>query len=529
VKTYYGKTLLMEAARSKFEIFKLLVESKYYDENMLLLQDGEMNAVSYAFKFNIDVTKYITEMGCWRKLMYYQNEYGDSLLTYSVNKPDIVEYICNSDKCNSDMLKLTNNIGENCGHIFISSIGNKYSFGNLVSSKLSDLELIQHRDLHGDTCLHIACKNRQDCISILLGCRFMTSDMWLLQNNKLHNPMMIMLENSSNMYDVKIFDKVLKFITNDLLRQTDAKKRTTLMYIARYNSNLLKKILADPLFDKDILRLRDCKLYTCIMYACKYNDMSVKLLLDVVQANMENGTDLLHSNHKSHGSCFTIAAKWSPQALQYLFKINEKLLLANILEFSEGSHDVMQVSCRYNGESMKYILKAYEEAKYEKIFKEYEKDNPIILAAKFQPSAIKYILDSKYASQGLFDIREDDKNCIDYAFDNQPQGLIYMIESRHSTPEILNREDHVGYRLLDKLKRVYPNIVSFDNLKEIKLTRYPSICGDTEDYDICKICYIFKTNITFDCGHNSCPSCAFKLKNCHICRHGIQHKNIIFD
>jgi len=117
---------------------------------------------------------------------------------------------------------------------------------------------------------------------------------------------------------------------------------------------------------------------------------------------------------------------------------------------------------------------------------------------------------------------------IEEAFDFQPKALKYLVESKHATMEIINREDHIGYRLFDKLRRLYSDLDKLENISSLKLTQYNNDLVTEDNQSVCRICYTYLTKIVFDCYHTACVGCAFKLKECHQCRKEIKEKNIMF-
>ena len=234
---------------------------------------------------------------------------------------------------------------------------------------------------------------------------------------------------------------------------------------------------------------------------------------------------MLFSTHTDYGSCLTIAARHQPVAIKHLLAWDK--LSWQLINTLEDHKDFVRIGCIYNAEAVKWAIES--DIDISKFMNNISGEPAIILASKYQPIAVQYILESKYGNADMLEFERNSRVCLDDAFDFQPKALKYIIESKHSSPEYLNREDYTGYRLIHKLQRIYPNISNIDEVKNNTLTQCDNIQAGEDDSQACRICYTYKTRVFFmPCGHTACVGCSFKLKKCHQCRELIQSRNIIF-
>ena len=69
------------------------------------------NVAIFAFNRNLDMVKLLVESSYWcEELMYYKEIDEDFLMLHTYNRPDTIQYLLTSGKCNYKMLSMKNKI-----------------------------------------------------------------------------------------------------------------------------------------------------------------------------------------------------------------------------------------------------------------------------------------------------------------------------------------------------------------------------------------------------------------------------------
>lgn len=510
---------LMNAVYVSYEIFITLAESKYFNPMMYdHVDDYGHNVAIYAISSSLDITKYLAESQYWDKMKYHQDIDNDFILLFSYRNPEITKYLLESDKVDDKMICMTNRMGMNLSHMYCLKGEEKYgteSMQLLLESGRYTEELFLSQDVIGCTPLHTACEHSAKSAELLIKSEFMSNKVMVVKANSGLNVAMLSVKFNNAITDL-LFD--LGYLTNVVLAQKDTSLVTTMMYIGRYSPKLLEKVLGSEHFEKHMLYQRDKKNRTLLMYCCRYNAASVKYLV-------EHGIDnsMMFNGHMDYGSALITAARYQPLALKYMLQyqnINYKVLNAN-----EKGMNFINTGCRYNADSVKYAIESNYDLEH--FFSGLTK--VLIYACRYQPDAVSHILESKYASAKMLKTIKDGRTCIEEAYDFQPKALVHLIKSEYGDDKNLNREDEIGYRLMNKIRSNYPNIRKLEDVTKINLTDYTNDIAEEDDPMICEICCNYKTKIVFNpCCHTSCVGCAFKMRKCHICRKMIEDKKPIY-
>jgi hypothetical protein len=256
------------------------------------------------------------------------------------------------------------------------------------------------------------------------------------------------------------------------------------------------------------------------MHICKYNGKLMKLVLE----NNLTSNDMLYLGHMDFGSCLTIAAKFQPLALKYL--LDWKELDWKIIHTFHKKKNFLTIASKYSPIAVKYAIKSPIDL-HELIYCN-SNETPFVNACRYQPDAVKSLLNSKYGSLSLILWKIDEKTCLDEAYDCQPKSLLNILKSKFGN-DLLNLEDDRGYRLIFKIKSIFSHVNKLEDVEKISLTHYHNQV--TKEYkNQCEICCTYKkVVIFFPCLHMTCVGCAFKLKNCPKCRSVIDKRKIIFD
>lgn len=499
------------------DMFDIILNSKYFKKDLLLEKDiyGH-NAISYTLCKSLDALKYMINNNIWESDMILQRDNsGDTLLMCCINDSVVIEYLSDNNMINNDIIKERNNIDQTCLHIFMTK---NDQCMKILSDRYDLRETLKYQDKYGNTCMHAGAIIQNNAImKDILNSDNITSDVFDIQNNDKKTILMLAMEN-----DLDVTFTILNHprFNKESLYITDKNGNNALMYAVRYFPDVINKIL--ELAGKDILDKRNNKYETAVMYASYYSLRSTKILLLNINIELKH----LYNGHTDHPSILTIAMRYQPLVVKLLMDIqpDENIIICN----DEDGYNAVKIGCIYNSESLKYLLNSTY--RLDILFNNIYTPHPIILAARYQPDAVKYILESEYGSSKLFDIEWEDKTCINEAFDNQPKALCHIIRSKHLTEEILSREDAGGCTLLYRIKRIYRSKV--DNIHDVlnlELADSKNIIADDNDPNICNICYTYKKNIIISpCFHTLCVGCAFKIKRCPMCKKDIEHRSEIF-
>lgn len=315
---------------------------------------------------------------------------------------------------------------------------------------------------------------------------------------------------------IKIFKK---YSCSELVLQKDNDGNNLLHYATKYSPKLLKLILKTEYCNFDLLNERNNDGMTCHMYACKYNGKSLKYLLD----HKDTTNDMLYTGHIDFGSALTLASRYQPIAAKTLFEWEK--LEWKIWNSVEDKENFFNIACKYNAEVVKYAIESTHD------LSDYIKTGiPFYYACKYQPDAVKYILESVYGSRELIFKVVDERVCIDEAYEVQPKSFINILTSKYGSEDMLFHEDEKGYKLAYKITKVFDNVTTFSEIKNIKLATYDNIMVDNDNDECCSICYTYKPIVIFSpCLHMSCVGCAFKLRKCHKCRTKIDNRQVRYD
>lgn len=527
-KDVNGYNIIIIGINSTFEIFKLLVESKYMKQEMLYLEDElGHNTVCKAFGTDFEKTKYLLDSKYWNDdLMYHKDRDDDYILAYASMNSEIVKYMLESPKCTQKLVDMTNSMGMTCAHYFSMVNYDNNTLEILLNSSWCNEYIIHKQDSYGYTCLHHACmKESNTIVDYIIKSKYYTKDLLMIIDNKGRNALMLALEhNSDAVFSILESD----VCTPEVIFQKDRINGDNVFnYAIKYSDKAAKYILNNISIDLD-LTIRNYEHLTPIMLACKYNGDLVEVMLQKDNCSPECLTSL----HSDFPSALTLAARYQSVAIKHILKwdkINWIILNSTDSDIRDKDNklDFIGVSCKYNPESLKYALESSIDLS--NFFHLSQQLHPIMLATKYQPDALKLILESKYINPEMFLITYEDVTCIELAFDSQPKSLWNIINSDIVTEELFHMPDQEGYSIIYKLTNIYPNIKVLGDINISNMIKYTNIVGEENSDSLCMICCEFKNSIVFNCGHLCCVGCAFKLLDCHTCRKKIKKKTFIYE
>lgn len=514
----YNRNILMMASLMNHETFSLIIKSKYVTKDMFFHCDKyKHNVLIYALNKDIDTLKLIVESDFWsNSLMYYTDIDNDFVMMYPYDKPDIVKYLLDLDRCDTMMVQMTNNVSKNCSHYYAQY--NDISLGHLLESKLCTAEIINYQDISGETCLHLASKHNVKSLMKLIDSKYMTHDLILKQNNKGQNALMLLLVHNP-FAAIDLYRKFMDF--DQLLWQTDKGGKNLLFYALRYNTKLLRIILKASSCTNNKLTHKNINGMTCYMYAGKHNGNALKFLLK----HKDTSNEMLFFDHLDYGSALTLAAKYQPEGVKHL--LSWKPLSWKVVSSLFQKKNFVSIACTYNSIAVKYAIDSAVDLS-EFFEKRATIDNPFFNACRFQPEAVKYILDSKYGSKQLILNKIEGRSCLEEAYDLQPKALMYILKSKYNCLDFLNNEDERGYRLINRIKTVFSDINTIEDIGAITLTHHDNTVAADKNSKSCDICLTYKSAVVFlPCFHMCCVGCAFKLRKCHQCRSMIENRKVI--
>jgi len=511
-------SIISMATRSTVEIFRMLVESKYMDEK-LILQGNKYghNLIIYALSYNYEITKYLVNSKYWTdEVKYYKDIDNDFLLLYCKNSLETVKYLFENGKIDKKMLMMRNSMNITCAHFYVQD---EKILKILLESEFCDNELIDQQDNHGRTCLHIACKNNVKSFELILESKYCSENLMLKQDNRGVNILMMAIIANPELIKIILESK---YFTKAMLQQKDNIGNNCLMYIVRYNPKSIDLVIKHKYYTNKLLQDRNSYNDTCYLHAARYNGIALKYLMKLENAS----NDLLYYGHTDHGSCLTIAALYQPIGVKYILeweKLSWKII--NTIS-STNQQNFVSIGCKYNSDVVKYAI----ESKYDitSQLSLNKKDPAIFLAAKYQPDAVKYILNSKYGITRMLKYKINDRTSLMEAYNFQPRSLLNIVNSRLYNESLSRQLDSSGSELIHKISKIYPDISTLKDIKNINLVHHDNVEANDDDIDICNICYIYKMKTVFiPCCHQACIGCSFKMYKCHQCRQIIKDKKIL--
>ncbi len=521
-----GHNIIMLAAQSTPAIFKMLIESKYMKEDYMYKADKYgHNAITFAFGSDFKIVERIMESAWFSdKLMYHQDIDKDFLLLYAANRPDVVQFVVNHDKCTKQLVQSENELKMTALHHYATKYSD--SLVEMLKSPHVDQEFVERQDVYGQTCFHVACKST-DTAKIIVESPFFTESLLLKQNKKGENGLMLVLKHCSQLVTAVLASDSCTYA---VLEQQDVNGNSALMYASEFSQPSLDKLIKSKNFKADLFSHRNWAMETPLMYSCRFTAKLVELYLKIETIGEAHPfvpeNRVLYSTHTDHGSCMTIAAK-SDQSMVIKLLLNWANLDWRILNTLQDKKTFVQHACAFSPESVRYVVNSDRDMSF--FFEDTYVEHPIMIAARSQPDALKYLLDSKYMNERMLTISRNERTCIDEAYDYQPRSLLFLIRCKLCTYDVLNQEDLIGYKLINKLKEIYPGLKTFADIEQNPLTEYNNVLAPEGDPGVCNICCAYKTQVYFsNCGHTTCIGCAFKLKDCHHCRGTIAERRVIY-
>jgi len=506
----YENNILINTTHLSYDIFVQLIESKYFSKELLVKNNiyGN-NCISNFIKYSPDSLKYIFENNYWDDNVINNRDInGNTIIMYCSNNKEILEYLLNIDGMN-ELLYKVNNMNENCLHIFIDA---PYDCVKLVLDNSDIYKLLIQQDNYGNTFLHkLLLSNNNDYIDKIINDYDISQDILSIVNNNGQTILMLMVESRLDCV------KLLNNADDKALYIKDNSGNNLLMYAAKYSSDIIEGIIERA--GSNILAERNIAFETPLMYASYYSVRSV----DIILKNESTSIEHMYCGHTNHKSIMTIAMKYQPEVIRLLLQYGiDKMLLCCI---DEEGNNIVNIGCKYNSKSLEYLLNS----NYDLTMLFNNKPHPIFYATKYNPDAVKCILESKYGSTYIFYETFEGNSCLNMALSCQPKSLCYMLKSKHMTSDILNMENDSGYSILADIKCIYRNISCIPDIYKLELVNNINIIANNDDPNMCNICYEFKKcAILVPCAHTICVGCAFRVNRCPMCKADIQKKSFIF-
>ncbi len=514
---------VVRVAYINFENYKLMMESKYITDELMLNKNMYQHTITMLMctcvnKKNI---KHFINSKYWDMQKYEKEIDNDSTMNF-IQSPEILEYIIKNNKCDKIMVNMYNNAKESCLHYYARNSQELLQL--ILDSGLVSRETRQLQNIHGQTFLHIA-SMKEKIFKYVIKTNYISTKLLKKQDRYGKTVLMNCLQ-----YCPDVFDNIIKnkMFDKKCFKQTDNAGNNIMIYIIKYAPNKMELFIKSKYFDTSMLKEINEDSYNPVFYACRYNAKIIKLLLD----NNLLTKDLIFI-HSHWGCALNIAAQFQPLAVKYILELPNiteiELKSINKINIKDDTIDKMflEIACIYQPMAVKYAINS-----------KYDLENIImgqyfsttVLASMYQPEALKIILESKYGSLKLLENKVGSEElCLHTAYAYQPMALKYIIESEHSTEEYLRSEDSIGYRLINIMKEIYPNLDSLADVKNLELVNEINELCDEKDSGLCSICCTFKTKVIFtSCLHTCCVGCSFKQHECPYCRKEIEHRKILY-
>lgn len=485
----YGDTSLLLC--NSLEMFNILIAHKTFNENLLhKCGQNNRNILMNPVLLNTLITNPIFDI-----LKNSFDENGNTYLSY-ITDTNILKYLIDNNKISkNDIVKQGNGT---LLHTCSSDI-----FNILKSSSLYDENMLVFKNNKGNTVLleQLGSFKTLDPEFLKIN-MILYKKLLAVANNKLQTPLLMAIKKNC---DITPFIKYIK----KLYLVTDYKGRNVYHYCAKYSYNSFKLIYGITK-DSSLISKYNLNNETCIMGNHQYSGHIIKYL---------NKKQILCSNmmySKCGKSILT-----NMQVLPYI--INNITLEPKIINLFNKGKSFLHIVIDKNPHLFKKIIDKYDISKIiPHIF---------LYVVKTSPTILEQILNSKYMNSDIIEIEEDNRTCVELAFNFQPKSLLALLKSKYMVPKVLNKENAVGYTLSVEIQQIYKNQKSIIPLLEsIPLTSIDNIPTESSDPYACDICYLYKKNVRFNpCDHTCCIGCAFKMESCHLCRESIKDKLIIFN
>jgi len=514
---YHEKSILSYGLFCSSAIFEYLLNCKYMDKNIIMMGD------KYRHNILIDILGYddstlnifMTSKFWLPSMLSYCDVDGDTFLMHAHKDVKNVRYILGHPDFTSrrsEILKKQNKRGMNVLHYY--ALRSPECLFELLNKKHYYDSIFNELDDCGNTFLHYLCttsdNNALKCMKRIF--KMKKDYSLLIQNLSNKNAIMVAIENNNDM----IIDEIFKHITRDMLSKTDCNDNNLVYYLLKYAPMHLTDKIIDML-DSDLLQKENHKMKNIYHYASKYSPGHLKKLLDHPHFN----SIMLFNGHLDHGSCLITASKYQPESVRHI--LNCRDLYWKVLNARYKDKTFIHYGSEYNYRSVVVAL----EMKYQDIKELFEMgtDTPVLLASKYQPKLIEYLLQNN-VELIINEIKRSGRKILDYGYNYQPVILKYLIESNKFLINFLDSEDEVGYRLSNKLNRIF-GISSLDNIGKVPLINHENIKINKYSDMTCNICYSYKSQVIFlPCFHSCCIGCSFKLCKCHHCRATIEDRKI---
>lgn len=509
---------------SPYDIYKLFMDSKYITSELMRHINIYGHNIASRMVFNempLNNLRYYLDSKYWDEQKYGSDVDGDTLMMFATSSA--LKCIIEKNKCDKLMIGAKNNANETCLHYYAKKSVDHLQL--MLDTDMLTKDIIHAKNMYGQTFLHLA-SYKGDIFECAINSQYFSNKLAKKRDERGMNVLMICIQ-----YCPSVFKKILSMnkFSMEVFKQVDNSKNNIMMHIIKYAPKLMEEFINSIYFDKSMLNDINENGFNAVKYACKYSANIIKLFLD----NKLLKKDMIFK-HLDHGSALITAAQYQPLAVKYLLELDGieimELNHCRLISTKEGdtfNKNFMEIACIFQPMAVKYAIGS----KYD-MTTIFASSSSVILATMYQPTALRHILDSKYGSLELLKQKSENKKedyCLHTAFAHQPWSLKIIIDSEHCTEEYLRIEDDIGYKLFDKMKRIYPNLEDLSQVKELELCNEINEICDEDDSALCNICCTFRTKVIFTpCFHTCCVGCAFRMPKCHICREDIEHRKVLY-
>lgn len=319
----------------------------------------------------------------------------------------------------------------------------------------------------------------------------------------------------------QILEMIKSCITKEIFEQFDNNRNLTLMYIARYTSDLFKEVFYP---EPDIVLYENTDDDDMFSIVTRYNYKNLKIMLSYNEL-----VDIYNNFNK----CFTIACRYEPRSISLLLNTGKVDLKKcnGLIDYEEYNcyANFFQIACRYNEESVKELinnvpnLKGYIEnvQSVEIDDKNILKFNAFKLALLYEPNTVALLLDSKYGSTKMITDTDElckDNSCLAEIIEKQMSSYIRLKRSKYYNELIEN--NLIQGDILFKME----DMILYADQSE-KLLKHKDVPCNMTNENICSTCFSNENKVIFSpCAHKCCVMCSTRLISCPQCRDKIIDK-----
>lgn len=385
----------------------------YLNEKNLLMLSALTNELIFEL---IIGSKYITE-----EMFQVSNKFKHNVSVLAFNKTtEMVKILVNSKFWSPSLMYYTD-IDDD--FLMLYPCEKPEIIKYLLRSKKCDYTMISMTNKFGMNCAHYYAKTCSKSFKYLLRSKIATQELfWCkdkLNNNCIH------LAAKYNPQSVVEFLKS-KFVSIELLLDKNIKGKNSLMVLSKYHPSYLQYIWNKYPDTYKLIKKKDNKKNNLLFYLIKYDQKSVEKILQSPLGKMKL---LVHRNIKNM-NCYLQACKYNGNLINIL--LNLEFTTNDMLYFGHMDYgSCLTLASRYQPIAVKHILN-WEKLDWKLVKTLYEKNNFLTIAAKYNADAVKYALESNLDLYDLIYCNTDETPFLNGCRYN-PEVVKYLLDSKYES------------------------------------------------------------------------------------------------